>query len=69
MILTRYTISSIYHLGAYNSLMSLHQMTKDSYDPKFKEQVVFQKDLDVALSYFKEAYHPIARFYQVYDWV
>lgn len=49
--------------------MSLHQMTKDSYDPKFKEQVVFQKDLDVALSYFKEAYHPIARFYQVYDWV
>lgn len=69
MIMSRYTISSIYHLGAFSSLMSVHQMTKESYSPKFKDHIIFTKDVDVAISYFKEAYFPIVRFSSVFSWV
>lgn len=53
MIMTRYTFSSIYHLGSYSSFMTLIPMTKASYEQKFKDLSVFTSQLSVATSYLK----------------
>lgn len=69
MIMSRYTSSSMYHLGAFTAISGLLDSTKDSYDPKYKNVAAFSNNVQLALSYFKEAYYPISRFTKVYPWV
>jgi hypothetical protein len=69
MIVSRYSASTIYHIGAFSSIAVLRETTKNSYDVKFKGLAAFNNSIQVALSYFREAYLPLARFSRVYSWV
>jgi hypothetical protein len=59
----------MYHLGAFTAVAGLLESTKESYDPKSKNVAAFNNNVQLALSYFKEAYYPIGRFSKVYTWV
>lgn len=69
MIMSRLSSSAIYHLGAFSSIAGLLEITEASYDPKFKGLATLNNHIQVALSYFKEAYAPILRFSRVFSWV
>lgn len=69
MIFSRLSSSAIYHLGAFSSIAGLLELTEQSYDPKFKGLAAFNNHIQVGLSYFKEGYMPLQRFWRVFDWV
>ena len=69
MIMSRLSSSAIYHLGAFSSIAGLLEITEASYDPKFKGLATLNNHIQVALSYFKEAYLPLLRFSRVFPWV
>lgn len=69
MIMSRLSTSAIYHLGAFSSIAGLLEITEASYDPKFKGLATLNNHIQVALSYFKEAYLPLLRFSRVFPWV
>ena len=67
MIMFRYSLSALYHLGAYSSFMNIIQMTRESYNPKFGGLSTFSQQINVAALYLKEAYAPLARFHGVFS--
>ena len=67
MVMSRYTISSIYHAAAYSSLEFIFRYTNNSYDKNYKESANFIKNIQIAFKYFNEGYQPLKRLLSGYQ--
>lgn len=66
MVMSRYTINSIYHAAAYSSLAYIFAETNGSYDKGYKNATKLITNLQIAFKYFNEGYQPLKRLSQAY---
>ncbi len=67
MVMSRYTISSIYHAAAYSNLQFIFNETNSSYQKGYKNSPKLINNLQITFKYFNQAFQPLKRLSEVYQ--
>lgn len=67
MVMSRLTISSIYHAAAYSSLGYIFSETSNSFRKDYKNSPKLVTSLQITFKYFNQGYQPLKRLSEVYD--